>query len=170
MKWLKWMMGASKAANGKSNPASNGVPGVLDRESFERELQRHRAMCNRAGGQFMLMVFDVHTGDARGDKRRAAFKKLSGVLAERVRMSDLVGRFDTETGRIGVILPQTDGAGAERFLKSVEELMRRSMNGTWTPEFRLKCEMFAYPEVRAAVMVATDGTKAAGEAVAAKTR
>lgn len=166
MKWLKWMVGASRNTNGKSNPVS-AVPGVLDRESFERELQRHRAMCNRAGGQFMLMVFDVSTGD-KTDKRRAAFKKLSGVLAERVRMSDLVGRFDTETGRIGVILPQTDGAGAERFLKSVEELMRRSMNGSWTPEFRLKCEMFAYPEVRAAVMVATEENKTAGAPVVAK--
>jgi PleD family two-component response regulator len=170
MKWLKWMMGTSRAANGKHTPESDGVPGVLDRESFERELQRHRAMCNRAGGQFILMVFDVATGD-RDDKRRAAFKKLSGVLALRVRMSDLVGRFDTETGRIGVILPQTDGAGAERFLKAVEELMRRSMNGTWTPEFRLKCEMFGYPEVRAAVIVAADEkAPAGGEPVVAKTR
>ncbi len=168
MKWLNWMLGASRATNGKQSPASSGMPGVLDRESFERELLRHRAMCNRAGGQFMLMVFDVVTGD-RADKRRAAFKKLSGVLSERVRVSDLVGRFDTDTGRIGVILPQTDSTGAERFLKAVEELMRRSMNGSWTPEFRLKCEMFAYPEVRAAVIVATD-EKAAGAPVVAKTR
>jgi hypothetical protein len=168
MKWLKWMMGASRATNGKHHSGSSNVPGVLDRESFERELQRHRAMCNRAGGQFILMVFDVVTGDS-GEKRRGAFRKLSGVLAQRIRMSDLVGRFDTETGRIGVILPQTDAPGAERFLKSVEELMRRSLNGSWTPEFRLKCEMFAYPEVRATVLVATD-EKAAGEPVVAKTR
>lgn len=168
MKWLKWMMGASRAANGKQSPGLSGVPGVVDRESFERELQRHRAMCNRAGGQFILMVFDVATGD-RADKRRAAFKKLSGVLSQRVRVSDLVGWFDPETGRIGVILPQTDNTGAERFLKAVEELMRRSMNGSWTAEFRLKCEMFAYPEVRAAVRVTT-GEKAAGAPVVAKTR
>jgi len=168
MKWLKWMLGASRAANGKQTPATSGVHGVLDREAFARELQRHRALCNRAGGQFILMVFDVSTGD-RGDKRRAAFRKLSGVLSQRVRVSDLVGRFDTDTGRIGVILPQTDGPGAERFLKAVEELMRRSMNGSWTPEFRLKCEMFAYPEARAAVVVAAD-VPAASEPAVAKTR
>lgn len=167
MKWLNWMLGASRATAGKQNAGLGGTPGLMNREAFERELQRHRALCNRAGGQFILMVFDVTTG-SRADGRRASLKKLSAVLSNRVRVSDLVGQFDAETDRIGVILPQTDAAGAERFLKAVEDLMRRSMNGSWTPEFKLKCDMFAYPEVRAAVVVATDES-AAKEAAVAKT-
>jgi hypothetical protein len=168
MKWLNWMLGASRAANGKHQSGLSGAPGVLDREAFERELQRHRGLCNRAGGQFILMVFDVHAGE-RASSRRAALTKLSGVLTRRVRVSDLVGQYDHETGQIGVILPQTDGAGAERFLNAVEDLMRRSLNGSWTPEFKLKCEMFAYPEVRAAVVVTSD-VPAATAPVVAKTR
>ncbi len=167
MKWLNWMLGASRATNGKQVSGLGGAHGLMNREAFERELQRHRALCNRAGGQFILMVFDVVTGP-RADARRAALKKLCAVLSNRVRVSDLVGQFDAETDRIGVILPQTDGAGAERFLKAVEDLMRRSMNGSWTPDFRLKCEMFAYPEVRAAVVVATDES-AVSEAAVVKT-
>ena len=146
MKWMEWIRGAGRGLDAVDRASGPGAAaGLLGREAFARDMQRHRALCNRAGGQFVLMVFQISSG-AAPYAREAAFKKLASVISRRVRESDVAGRYDEDSTRIGVILPNTDVAGAGRFLAAVEELMRRSLNGSWTPEFKLSCEIIAYPE------------------------
>jgi hypothetical protein len=154
MKWFQWRKGAGRgldAVDGASGPGA--AAGLLDREAFARDLQRHRALCDRAGGQFILMIFEISSGGS-ARSQRATLEKLAGVISRRVRVSDVAGDFYEDSRRIGVILPHTDSAGADRFLKAVDDLMRRSMNGSWTSEFRLVCETFTYPEGLVALAMA----------------
>ncbi len=154
MKWFQWIKSAGRGLDAVDRASGPGAAeGFLDREAFARDLQRHRALCNRAGGQFILMVFDVSSAGT-AQAHRKALDKLAGVIVRRVRVSDVAGVYGVESRRLGVILPDMDLEGAARFLKAVEELMRGSMNGSWTPEFRLLCEMFSYPEPLATLAVA----------------
>ena len=162
MKWLKWATGKR---NGALPPDVEAA--VLGRFAFERELQRQRALCDRRGGGFLLMVMGV-TSTGAANPGLLMLDRLAAVVSKRVRLSDIAGVYGERGDRIGVILSETDRAGAEAFLQSIENLMRASLNGSWTPDFRLHCELFPYPEMIAAVMV--QDAEAARDAVPARTR
>ncbi len=156
MKWLKRLTGKRNGAQSGALSADVDAA-VLNRAAFERELKRQRALCDRRGGGFILMVISIASTGALKPGHRT-LEKLAAVVSKRVRLSDVAGVSGENSDRIGVILAEADHAGAEEFLRSIEGLMRGSLNGSWTPDFRLRCELFPYPERIAAVMVSSPET------------
>lgn len=91
------------------------LTGLLNRRSFRRELDSYVSFTARYGGQGAVMVIDIdglknvndnyghHTGDG-------LIRRVSNVLRERVRGTDLVARLAGD--EFAVLVPQTDAAGA----------------------------------------------------------
>ncbi len=91
------------------------LTGLLNRRSFRRELDSYVSFSARYGGQGAVMVIDIdglkevndshghHTGDR-------LIRRVSNVLRERVRGTDLVARLAGD--EFAVLVPQTDAAGA----------------------------------------------------------
>jgi hypothetical protein len=135
------------AMSPERSPA-NGVPGVepavLEWPSFRRELHRHRALVDRAGGRYVLVVFTAPSSGTKNGIAGAAL--LSEVIRERARLTDIVGMFDESGERIGVVLPETSGTGAAMFIRSVDELLRTRLNGRMRTDTPLSCEVSHYPD------------------------
>ncbi len=88
---------------------------IANRRAFVRELTRAISFAERYQNPFSLIYFDLNGfkaindnhGHAAGDK---ALLHVAGILLERVRESDVVGRLGGD--EFGVILVQTDDRGA----------------------------------------------------------
>jgi hypothetical protein len=141
----------SKILNGErgSRNADLGEMGFLPYGAFHRELKRQRAMRDRSGGNFTLVVFR----DPGNGKDGSGHSKLAALIASRIRLSDIAGEYENGS-KLGVILPDTDVKGAELFVAAMEDLLRREMNGRWRPESKLHCEVSVYPQPRAVVALA----------------
>ena len=143
-------IGGDRRQNGSSHLSEMGL---LPYGMFQRELQRQRAMSDRSGGNFVLVVFSDPAG--AGTEGKSGPAKLAAVIASRIRLSDVAGEYDNHS-RIGVILPDTDAKGAELFIEAVETLLRREMNGRWRPDSKWHCEVSSYPQAQPVVALAAE--------------
>jgi len=82
----------------------NHAAWLLDRDSFQSELERERMRVDRNDGVFSLMVITTPERNAPSTAR------LAEVLRGRIRRTDTAGWFDRQ--RVGVILPDTSSQGA----------------------------------------------------------
>ncbi|MFN8163953.1 MAG: EAL domain-containing protein [Solirubrobacterales bacterium] len=93
----------------------DSLTGLLNRRRFRAELDQHVAFTARYGGQGAVMIIDIdglkevndRLGHQPGDN---LIRRISGVLRERVRATDLVARLSGD--EFAVLMPQTDTAGA----------------------------------------------------------
>jgi lipopolysaccharide/colanic/teichoic acid biosynthesis glycosyltransferase len=85
---------------------SDPPDGVLSEHAFRKALDRECSRADRAGHHFSLLLYDFR--DATGSIRPSP--SLVQHIVHRVRTSDQIGMFESK--RIGIILPETDSAGA----------------------------------------------------------
>jgi diguanylate cyclase (GGDEF)-like protein len=93
----------------------DSLTGLLNRRRFRAELDQYVSFTARYGGQGAVMVIDIdglkevndRHGHQAGDR---LIRRVSEVLRERVRATDLVARLSGD--EFAVLMPQTDTAGA----------------------------------------------------------
>ncbi len=177
---LKLLRGAAAPPKGQQNGHSAGDAGVLDRAAFQREMQRWRALVDRSGGRFVLVVFETSpaatpTGNGRNNGHASkngfsAHAMLCNIVRARARLSDIVGIYDETGDRVAVILPETTSTGAAIFVQSVDELLRAKLNGSHRRDTPLLCEISYYPDNANAAEGASEGNTARGSEAAVRGR
>lgn len=93
----------------------DSLTGLLNRRRFRAELDQYVSFSARYGGRGAVMVIDIdglkevndRLGHQIGD---ALIRRVSEILRERVRATDLVARLSGD--EFAVLMPQTDAAGA----------------------------------------------------------
>jgi diguanylate cyclase (GGDEF)-like protein len=93
----------------------DSLTGLLNRRRFRAELDQYVSFTARYGGRGAVMVIDIDglkevndkLGHQAGDR---LIRRVSEVLRERVRATDLVARLSGD--EFAVLVPQTDTAGA----------------------------------------------------------
>ncbi|MFH5803357.1 sugar transferase [Alienimonas sp. DA493] len=116
----------------RSAPPSLDLPGP---EAFGESLRVELMRADRGRSRFCLAVFDLAQWTAAGGERGEDF---AAYLAERLRATDYAGLLGA--GRLGVILWDTDEAGAARFVDKI----RRD----WVPDRSPEAVIYAYPSDR----------------------
>lgn len=109
------------------------LTGLLNRRRFRAELDQYVSFTARYGGRGAVMVIDIdglkevndRLGHQAGD---ALIRRISEILRERVRATDLVARLSGD--EFAVLMPQTDTAGA---LQLGEDLRAQVAEG-FTPD------------------------------------
>lgn len=114
------------------NSGLNYMKRISSLAEFKELVAIERCRANRNGGIFTLIVFkleEVHL-DAN------PLSKLTEAIVRRARITDRMGWYDH--GLIGLILPETSGDGARKFL---QDLYRQNPNGMPKP----KVDLYVYP-------------------------
>ena len=118
-----------KVLGGKDG--SDEIEGILPRQQFQLILNRERALSDRHGLKFCLVVFQGSNGHGK-----AELASIATLLGKRLRGTDIAGWIDP--AHVGAILPHTPVAGASRVAEKICELA--SGKGT-KPRF----EVIPYP-------------------------
>ncbi len=113
-------------------PSAHGLPGP---ESFGQSLRVELMRADRGRSRFCLAVFDLEDWTSAGDERADRF---ADYLAGRLRATDYAGLLGA--GRLGVILWDTDEAGAARFVDK--------MRTGWVAARSPQAVIYAYPSDR----------------------
>ncbi len=104
------------AETGSAGPVTPHL-GILRRFEFQRLLDRERCRSDRNAHPFSLILLDIE-GKTPSDLRR-----LCHLMASRIRLTDDVGWFNDD--HIGVLLPDTSGAGAWAFVTDLKRSLDR---------------------------------------------
>src|SRR5829696_4459863 len=93
----------------------DSLTGLQNRRRFRSELDQYVSFTARYGGQGAVMVIDIdglkETNDRFGHQAGDnLIRRLSAVLRERVRNTDIVARLSGD--EFAVLMPQTDTGGA----------------------------------------------------------
>jgi len=104
----------------------DGLTGVYNRRYLENHLRMEFERTRRYGGNFSLILFDLDFfkkvndtyGHLGGDK---VLIDVAARLRERVRSSDVVGRYGGE--EFMVVLPETNLEGAVQFAEGIRQLV-----------------------------------------------
>jgi diguanylate cyclase (GGDEF)-like protein len=110
----------------RENSRRDGLTGMFNRRHFEERLSEEFYRSRRYGAPLALVMFDIDHfkrvndvhGHLAGDE---VLRVLAGRVSAAVRMSDILGRYGGE--EFGVILPQTDLAGARVVAGKLRELV-----------------------------------------------
>jgi diguanylate cyclase (GGDEF)-like protein len=105
------------------------LTGLLNRRRFRSELDQYVSFTARYGGRGAVMVIDIdglkEVNDRHGHQAGdTLIRRVSEVLRERVRATDLVARLSGD--EFAVLMPQTDTAGA---LQLGEDLRSQVLEG-----------------------------------------
>lgn len=108
------------------------LTGLFNRRRFRGELDQQVALSARYGGRGAVMVIDVdglkEVNDRHGHQAGdTLIRGIAGVLRERVRATDVVGRLSGD--EFAVLMPRTDTAGA---LQLAEDLRAQVAEGLET--------------------------------------
>ena len=113
-------------------PVASPAPAVLEREEFQRLIQRERLRADRNGETFSLIVMSPRNRQHSAEM----FPQLTRVLHSRLRATDDVGH--VEDHRLGVLLPDTPSAGAWTVIDHVVHLLPKDLRSPI-------CEVYTYP-------------------------
>ena len=113
-------------------PPADALPGP---EAFSQSLRVELMRADRGRSRFCLAVFDLSDWAASGDERADGF---AAYLAGRLRATDYAGLLGA--GRVGVILWDTDEAGAARFVDKIRS--------GWVAARSPDAVIYAYPSDR----------------------
>src|SRR5258707_9092236 len=103
--------GSSGLENASGPAAALGLAGgVLPARQFEAFLQRERDLADRGARRFSLLSVRMRASDLGGRAAVAGLGALAREVLVRVRSTDVVGRLGP--GRLGILLPDTEPAGA----------------------------------------------------------
>jgi len=117
----------------KSPPAQDvNIERLLPREVFRKIIDRERARANRTGEIFSLVVYILQGGS----EKHETLQLLADTLSSNIRSIDAAGWLDSQ--HIGVLLPETDSVGAERFAKKIN-------HETLSLQLLSNYEIFTYP-------------------------
>lgn len=92
--------------------------GLCSVEEFRWVLDRERARTDRTGAGFSLLVVRCSRGGAQEDRLLA---RVAGILAQRLRLPDVVGWLD-EKG-VGALLPATPAQGARKVAEDLNAML-----------------------------------------------
>ena len=92
-----------------------------------------QARSDRSGRGFAELVFECH------NMNQAFIQRLWAVIHNRVRRTDIIG-WIPERG-IGIVLPETSGAGAWKLADDIHQLLH-------LPVRSLPCKVYDYPAER----------------------
>ncbi len=103
---------------------TDGLTGLTNHRAFRERLAQMHALAERQGQQFAVILTDIDHfkkvndtyGHPVGD---AVLKRVAAVFAGRARKVDVVARYGGE--EFVLILPDTDGEGAELFANKLRE-------------------------------------------------
>ena len=103
------------------------LTGLLNRRSFERELERHIAHMRRYGAEGAAIVLDVDRfkpindtfGHGAGDR---LIVRVAEIVRARLRTTDAIARLGGD--EFAILLPKADRAGAEAVARSLVETVR----------------------------------------------
>lgn len=130
---------------------SDSLTGLLNHTATKEQLDRELARAVRAGSALTLAVIDIDHfkqvndtyGHPTGDQ---VIKSLSRLLRQRLRTSDIVGRYGGE--EFGVILPDTDGPTAVRVLDAIRDgfgrVEQRAQHTVFNVNF--SCGVASFPQ------------------------
>ena len=107
-------------------------PGLLPEDDFEWFIERERSLADRGSRQFSLLV--VRFVDPTADE----LEQLAGILMDRLRATDLVGRL--KGGALGMLLADTLPDGAMVVAASVD-------NAVTKLGLRVESSIYVYPTV-----------------------
>ena len=113
-------------------PAASFAPVVLERDEFQRLIQRERLRADRNGETFSLIVMSPRSREHSAEM----FPELSQVLHSRLRATDDVGHI--EDHQLGVLLPDTPSAGAWTVVDHIVHLLPKNVRSPI-------CEVYTYP-------------------------
>jgi lipopolysaccharide/colanic/teichoic acid biosynthesis glycosyltransferase len=122
----------SRVFAGTSLVSKRRIEGVHSEEVFKAILAHERAVAERNGHAFSVLAFSGKDHDVTADSARI----LGGVLAERLRTTDVTGWMNTST--IGVLMPHTRFRDASSV---AEHICRKALESGAQFEFRV----YLYP-------------------------
>jgi hypothetical protein len=94
---------------------------IHDSDSFAANVAREKARRERYGVGFALV--SIKTGARRWPRRIS--KAMSRIARTRLRSTDCVGWMDE--GSLGVLLPETDAAGAQKVAQDISERITKAV-------------------------------------------
>jgi diguanylate cyclase (GGDEF)-like protein len=143
----------------RSYMVRDSLTGLLNHTSFRGQLKQEVNRCNRQGTGLSLAMLDIDHfkkvndtyGHATGD---SVLKSLSRLLRQRLRKSDIIGRYGGE--EFVVMLLDADGPGAVHVMNEIRthfaEVQHFSPNlGLFTVTF--SCGVAVYPQFSNAVLL-----------------
>jgi lipopolysaccharide/colanic/teichoic acid biosynthesis glycosyltransferase len=133
----------NKGANGNEVPA---MAGLISEEQFRRMLCRERKRSERSRKHLLLMLID-----SKGMKHRkgdaALLQKISGVLNDTIRETDLAGWF--EAGAVlGVIFTELGGTDVSAAVKIIETKVTAGLQKAFKPAqlTNFQLSFYAFPD------------------------
>jgi lipopolysaccharide/colanic/teichoic acid biosynthesis glycosyltransferase len=118
--------------NARRLPRKRSYQSMLTSEQMQIAIQRESARADRSGGEFALVLIRVK----RKDHNALSTVRLAKTVLGRVRATDDVGWYDEN--HLGVILPDTNAAGAWRFVDQLCTMASRNLP-------RPLCSVYTYP-------------------------
>ncbi len=109
--------------------ATDSLTDLANRRAFEEHLSRHLQQAQRHSRRLSLVLLDIDSFKAINDRNGhlagdAVLKQVATVLRDASRGEDLAGRLGGD--ELGIILPETDNAGAfstaQRVLESINRI------------------------------------------------
>jgi diguanylate cyclase (GGDEF)-like protein len=103
---------------------TDGLTGLTNHRAFQERLAQLHALCERTDQKYSVILTDIDHfksindtyGHPVGDQ---VLKRVAAVFAGRARKVDIVARYGGE--EFVLVLPDTDGAGAEAFANRLRE-------------------------------------------------
>ncbi len=134
----------------RASMSRDGLTGLLNHTSTKEHLERELRIAQRRSGQFVFALIDLDHfkqvndtyGHSTGDR---VLKSLARLLQQRLRRTDLVGRYGGE--EFAVIMLDTDGIQATQVLNDVREKFARFRQRADQDEFAvtLSCGVACFP-------------------------
>ena len=130
---------------------TDGLTGLTNHRAFRERLAQIHALAERTGQKFALILTDIDhfkkVNDSHGHPvGDAVLKRVAAVFAGRARKVDVVARYGGE--EFVLILPDTDGDGAELFANKLrEEVAAQTMTSDQGPfQVTISMGVAEYPQ------------------------
>jgi len=123
---------------------TDGLTGLTNHRAFQERMAQLHALCERSGGRYSVILTDIDRfksindtyGHPVGDQ---VLKRVAAILSGRSRRVDIVARYGGE--EFVLILPDTDGVGAETFANKLREEIAQQVMTSEHGSFKVTISM-----------------------------